>query len=119
MAVGSYDTWENPYITVEPDMLVVHILFSDVNPSSFGAGGMLRPTGARRQEVNIALPKLGQAMVAIPPTSWPYGRVIGVEEAHQTPGQEEVTVRRNLEYTVGLLNELGIVAYDLKNRNLR
>lgn len=119
MAVHSYDSWENPYITVQPDMLTVHILFADVNPSSFGSGGMLRPTGARRQEVNIALDKLGEAMGAIPSTSWPYGRVVAVEEAHQTPGKQEPEVRRNLENAVGILNDLGIMAYDLKDGNLR
>lgn len=119
MAVHSTDTWENPYITIQPDMLTVHILFADQNPSSFGSGGMLRPTGARRQEVNISFDKLAEAMGAIPPTSWPYGRVVAVEEAHQTPGKQEPTIRRNMEVAVGTLNDLGIVAYDLKEGSLR
>lgn len=119
MAVHSYASWDNPYITVQPDMLTVHILFADVNPSAFGAGGMLRPTGARRQEVNISLDKLGEAMSAIPQSSWPYGRVVAVEEAHQTPGKQEPTIRRNMESAVSTLSDLGIVAYDLADGNLR
>lgn len=119
MAVHSYDSWENPYITVQPDMLTVHVLLADLNPSSFGSGGMLRPIGARRQNVNIAVDKLGEAMGAIPPGSWPYGRVVAVEEAHETPGKQEPAVRRNLENAVGILNDLGIMAYDLKDGNLR
>lgn len=119
MAVRSYETWENPYITIQPDMLTVHVLLADVNPSSYGQGGMLRPIGARRQEVNISLAKLGEAMTAIPASSWPYGRVVAVEEAHQTPGKQEPSVRRNMETTISVLNDLGIVAYDLTEGNLR
>lgn len=119
MAVHSYDGWENPYITVQPDMLTIHIMLADQNPSSFGAGGMLRPVGARREEVNISPEKLGEAMTAIPQSSWPYGRVVAVEEAHQTPGKQEPTVRRNMEATVSTLNDLGLVAYDLADGNLR
>lgn len=119
MSIHSYDGWENPYITVQPDMLTVHIMYADVNPSAFGAGGMLRPTGARRQEVNISPAKLGEAMTAVPPNAWPYGRVVGVEEAHQTPGKEEPMMRRNLETTVSTLNNLGLLAYDINAGSLR
>ncbi len=119
MTVHTYDSWENPYITVQPDMLTVHIIFADQNPSTFGSGGMLRPVGARRQEINISLGKLGEAMSAIPASSWPYGRVVAVEEAHHTPGKGEPAVRRNMENAVSVLNDLGIVAYDLNEGNLR
>ncbi len=119
MTVRSYDSWDNPYITVQPDMLTIHVMLADQNPSSFGAGGMLRPTGARREEVNVSPDKLGEAMSAIPQSSWPYGRVVAVEEAHQTPGKQEPVIRRNLEATVGTLNDLGIVAYDLVDGNSR
>ena len=119
MTVHSYESWENPYITVQPDMLTVHILLADANPSSFGSGGMLRPTGARREEVNINPDKLSEAMSAIPQTSWPYGRVVAIEEAHHTPGKQEPTIRRNMEAAVGTLNDLGVIAYDLADGNLR
>jgi hypothetical protein len=100
-------------------MLTVHILLADANPSSYGSGGMLRPIGARRQEVNIGLSKLGEAMSAIPESAWPYGRVVAIEEAHHTPGKQEPTVRRNMEAAVGTLNDLGIVAYDISSGSLR
>lgn len=119
MAVHSFETWENPYITVQPDMLTIHILRADANPTPYGAGGMLRPTGARREEVNISPDKLGEAMSTIPETSWPYGRVVAVEEAHNTPRQVEPVVRRKMESTVGTLNDLGIVAYDLPDGTVR
>ncbi len=119
MSIHTFDSWENPSITVQPDMLTLHIMVADLNPSAYGAGGMLRPNGARRQEVNIRPGKLSEAMVAIPPSAWPYGRVVAVEEAHHTPGTQEPVVRRNLENTIGTLNDLGIAAYDLNEGNLR
>ncbi len=119
MTIHSFDSWENPSITVQPDMVTVRVMLADQNPSSFGSGGMLRPTGARREVVNIGLNKLGEAMSAIPPSSWPYGRVVAVEEAHQTPGKQEPLIRRNMEGIVGTLNDLGIIAYDLSEGNLR
>lgn len=119
MAVRSFDSWENPYITVQPDMVTIHVLLADANPSAYGSGGMLRPIGARREDVNVSLDKLGEAMNAIPPNSWPYGRVVAIEEAHQTPGKQEPTIRRNVENTVATLNDLGIIAYDITAGSLR
>jgi hypothetical protein len=119
MSVRSMDSWQNPSITVQPDMFTVHILMADANTSPVGAGGMLRPVGARRQEVSIHFDKLGDAMSAIPATAWPYGRVVAVEEAHHTPKQQEPVMRRNMEAAVATLNDLGIMAYDLTDGNLR
>ncbi len=119
MAVHSYDGWENPYLTVQPAMVTIHLLRADANTSSFGVGGMLRPLGARREDLSVSPGQLGEAIAAIPQSSWPYGRVVAVEEAHKTPTSQEPIVRRNLEATVGTLNDLGIVAYDLVEGNLR
>lgn len=119
MNVHSFDTWENPFITIQPDMLTIHILLADANPTTYGAGGMLRPIGARRQEVNVSPEKLGEAMSSIPQSAWPYGRVVAVEEAHNTPRKVEPIIRRRMETTVGTLNDLGIVAYDLTDGTVR
>lgn len=119
MAVHSYDSWQNPYITVQPGMVSLHILLADVNTVDFGAGGMLRPVGARRQELNLSPEKLAEALSSLPQSSWPYGRVVAVEEAHNTPAKAEPTVRRNLETTVGTLNDLGVVAYDMSTGTVR
>ncbi len=119
MAVHSYESWQNPYITVQPGMVTLHVLLADANTVDFGAGGMLRPVGARRQELNLGPEKLGEAISAIPQSSWPYGRVVAVEEAHNTPASAEPTVRRNLEATVGTLNDLGVIAYDMATDTVR
>ena len=65
-------------------MVTLHVLLADPIPQA-GAGGMLRPIGARKEDLNISLNKLGDAISSIPASSWPYGRVIAVEEAHQDP----------------------------------
>ena len=119
MNVHGFESWENPYITVQPDMLTVHVLVADANPTPYGVGNMLRPLGARREELNVSPEKLGEALSAIPQSAWPYGRVVAVEEAHKTPPKMEPVIRRNLEATVGTLNDLGLVAYDLPDSSVR
>ncbi|MES2390863.1 MAG: hypothetical protein V4555_04430 [Acidobacteriota bacterium] len=119
MAVKSFESWENPYITVQPGMLELHVTLADDAPQSFGTGGMLRPIGARRQVVDISFDKLGEAMTAIPQSSWPYGRVVAIEEAHNTPKAGEPVVRRNMENAIGTLSDLGVEVYDIHDGNLR
>ena len=119
MAIRSFESWENPYITVQANMVTIHVLLADANTTPYGIGGMLRPVGARREELNVGPEKLAEAMASIPQSAWPYGRVIAVEEAHNTPAKGEPFVRRNMERTVGLLNDLGIMAYDLSEGSLR
>lgn len=119
MAIHSAESWENPSITVEPGMLELRVTMADENPSPFGAGGMLRPVRAREQELNISLDKLDEAVSSIPQSAWPYGRVVSVEEPQKTPPSAEPQVRRNLEVTVRELNDLGIVAYDVRDGIVR
>jgi hypothetical protein len=119
MAIHSAESWENPSVTVEPGMLELRVTVADGNPSPMLAGGMLRPVGARQQELNISVDKLDEAVSSIPENAWPYGRVISVEEPRNTPPKAEPQVRRNLEITVRELNDLGIAAYDLRDGIVR
>jgi hypothetical protein len=118
MAIHTAESWENPSITVEPGMLELRITLADPNPS-LGTGGMLRPVAARQQEANISLDKLDEAVSSIPESAWPYGRVVSVEEPANTPPKAEPQVRRNLEVTVRELNDLGVVAYDVRDGIVR
>jgi hypothetical protein len=113
MAIHSFESWMNPVLTVQPGMVELHVTLADGNTTPIGVGGMLRPIAARRQELNISMDKLGDAISAVPQTAWPYGRVVAIEEAHKTPISAEPAVRRNLETTINKLNDLGIVVYDL------
>jgi hypothetical protein len=112
MAIHSFETWENPYLTVQTNMVELHVTRGDANPSTLGVGGMFRPEAARRVELNVADDKLGEAVAAVPPDAWPYGRVVAVEEAHHTPPSAEPAVRRNMEKTIAVLNSLGVQVYD-------
>lgn len=119
MAIHSFESWQNPVLTVQPAMLELQVTLADANTTSIGVGGMLRPVGARRQELNITADTLGDAISAVPPTSWPYGRVVAIEEANKTPHSAEPAVRRNMEVTISKLNDLGIVVYDLGEGKLQ
>jgi hypothetical protein len=112
MAVKSLSTWENPYLTVQGGMVTLHVMLADANTSELGQGGLLRPTGARRQDLNVRISELSTALNAIPESSWPYGRVVAVEEAHDVPVSARPTVRRNVETVIKTLSDLGIVVYE-------
>lgn len=112
MAVRSLSSWENPYLTVQGGMVTLHVVLADRNPSSLGQGGMLRPIGARRQDLNVRISELSTALNAVPESSWPYGRVVAVEEAHEIPVSARPGVRRNLEAVIKTLSDLGIVVYE-------
>jgi hypothetical protein len=112
MAVHSLTSWENPYITVQGGMVTLHVLMADANPSALGQGGMLRPVGARRQNLDVRVSDLPTALNAIPQNAWPYGRVIAVEEAHEIPVSARPQVRRNVETVLRALGDLGVVAYE-------
>jgi hypothetical protein len=112
MAVKSLTLWENPYLTVQGEMVTLHVVQADANKSDLGLGGMLRPIGARRQDLNVRVSDLPTALNAIPQSAWPYGRVIAVEEAHEIPVSARPEVRRNVERVIKTLNDLGVVVYE-------
>jgi hypothetical protein len=109
MAVSNLGSWENPYLTVQGDMVTLHVLMADGNPTNMGQGGLLRPIGARRRNLDVRLSDLPTALNAVPPSAWPYGRVIAVEEAHQVPPSARAQVRRNMESVYKTLGDLGVV----------
>jgi hypothetical protein len=112
MAVKSLSLWENPYLTVQGGMVTLHVVQADANKSDLGVGGMLRPIGARRQDLNVRLSDLPAALNAIPQDFWPYGRVVAVEEAHEVPVSARPEVRRNMEKVIKTLSDLGVVVYE-------
>lgn len=101
--------WENPFLTVGSDTLNLRINLADANPSSMGKGTMLRPRAARRQEIVLRPADLAQALAALPPGAWRYGRVIAVAESPQASPKDRPQVRRNVEAIIQQLNNLGLV----------
>ncbi len=107
--------WANPFISVGSDMVSLRITLADANPSTVGEGTMLRPAAARRQELQLRPADLAQAVAAIPPSAWRYGRVIAVAEAPAST-KDRPKVRRNVEAAIQQLNDLGIVVEEWPGR---
>ncbi len=112
LAVHSLSIWENPYLTIQGAMVTLHVTVADANTSPLGVGGMLRPVGARRQDLNVRTSDLPAAINAIPQSAWPYGRVVAVEEAHDAPASARPELRRNMEAAIKTLGDLGVVVYE-------
>jgi len=112
LAVKTLTSWENPYLTIQGRMVTLHVTLADANTSDLGQGGLLRPVGARRQDLNVRTSDLAAAMNAIPQTAWPYGRVVAIEEAHDIPVSARPEVRRNMEATIKNLTDIGVVVYE-------
>jgi len=109
LAVHSQESWQNPFLIVGRDSIRMRIILPDSNPNAYGTGTMLRPEDARKQELDVRLADLPNALSAVPVGSWPYGRVVAVEENPVSTKANRVQVRRNVEATIQILNDLGIV----------
>jgi hypothetical protein len=112
LAVHSLSIWEHPYLTIQGSMVTLHVTVADANTSTLGTGGILRPVGARHQDLNVRTSDLPAALNAVPPTAWPYGRVVAIEEAHDAPAAARPELRRNMEAAIKTLTDLGVVVYE-------
>ncbi len=108
--------WANPFLSADADMLTLRITMADANPSNVGQGTILRPEAARRQELQIRPSDLADALVALPPGAWRYGRVIAVAESPLASRKDRPKVRRNVEAAIRDLNDLGIVVEEWPSR---
>jgi hypothetical protein len=108
--------WANPFLAVGVDMITLRILQPDANPSTVGQGTLLRLEAARRQELELRLADLDQAVVAIPAGAWRYGRVIAVAESPLATAKDRPKLRRNMEAVIRQLNDLGIVVEEWPGR---
>ena len=61
MNVHDPSQWQNPFLTVRVKTLDLRIILPNDEISSFGDGTMLRPKGARRQELQLRYADLGKA----------------------------------------------------------
>ena len=108
--------WANPFLAVGADRITLRIIQADANPSDLGRGTMLRPEGARRQEIQIRPGDLADAVVALPPGAWRYGRVVALAELPAAPAKDRPGIRRNVEAAIQQLNDLGIVVEEWPTR---
>jgi hypothetical protein len=117
LSVRTQDAYRNPFIVVHPQTVTLTILFRDQDPNAFAAGGLLRPAKARKQEVDVRPEDLPQALASLSPDVWPYGRVVAIEESPTAPRTERVAIRRNVEATIQVLNDLGVVVDEWTGSN--
>jgi hypothetical protein len=108
--------WANPFLSVDADTLNLRITLADANPSPIGQGTMLRPESARRQQMQLRPADLAQALAALPPAAWPYGRVIAVAESPLANPNDRPKIRRNVEALIQQLNDLGLVVDEWPTR---
>ena len=108
--------WENPFISADSGYLTLRVMMADANPSPVGQGSLLRPAGARRQELQIRPDELADALIALPPGAWHYGRVVAVNESPLADRKKRAAVRRNVESAIQKLNDLGVVVEEWPSR---
>jgi hypothetical protein len=101
--------WANPFISADADYLTLRVTMADVNPGTSGESSLLRPAGARSQELQVRPADLAEALIALPAGSWHYGRVVAIAESPIAEKKKRPAVRRNVEVAIQKLNDLGIV----------
>jgi hypothetical protein len=107
--VRSTDAWQNPFLTVHRDSLTLRVIFPQQTTSALDAGTLLHPAAARRQELEIRMADLPEALSAVPDFAWPYGRVVAIEESPAASRQDRPQVRRNVEQAIRIVNDLDVV----------
>lgn len=112
MAIHTRESWGNPFLIVGKKTVTLRMMYPEGPQSQILAGAMMHPAGARKQELVLRLSDLPEALAALPQDSWPYGRVIALEEEPSAPRTDRVQVRRNVETTIQVLNDLGVVVYE-------
>jgi hypothetical protein len=117
LSVRTRDAYANPFLVVHPQTVTLTIVYRDQDPQAFSAGGALRPAKARKQEVDVRIEDLPQAISSLSPEVWPYGRVVAIEESPTAPRAERVAIRRNVEATIQILNDLGVVVDEWTGNN--
>ncbi len=113
--VRSSDGWVNPFLSVHRDSVTLRIIFPQRTSSPIDGGTMLHPVAARRQELEVRFSDLPDALAAVPDFAWPYGRVVAVEESPTAPREQRTQIRRNVETTIQVLNDLGVVVDEWTN----
>jgi hypothetical protein len=117
LSVRTKEAYANPFLVVHPQTITLTIIYRDQDPNGFTGGGVLRPAKARKQEIDVRPADLVQALASLAPDVWPYGRVVAIEESPTAPRTERVAIRRNVEATIQILNDLGVVVDEWTGSN--
>ncbi len=117
LAIDHQSQWQNPFLTVETNMIQIRIYLPDENDSPIDRGGLTRLSSARKHILNVRFKDLPRALVALPDGAWPYGRVVAVSRESETP-QDRTLVETNMAATIGALKDMGLVVDDWTHRGL-
>jgi len=112
MTIHTREGWGNPFLIVGKKTVTLRVTYPEAPQSDVAPGNLLHPPNARKRELELRLSDLPEALAAVPENAWPYGRVIAVEEDAVQAHADRVQVRRNVETTMQVLNDLGVVAYE-------
>lgn len=112
MAVRSKNGWENPFLIVSSKTVSLRVMNPPAPQSNLVPGTLLQPTSARRHLLELRFTDLPDALASVPEESWPYGRVVALEEDPNEVRGDRVQIRRNVEATIAMLNNLGVVVYE-------
>ncbi len=108
--------WANPFLSFDTQMINLRLTLADANTSSLDSGGILRPSAARRRELQIRQQDLVTALIAGPESAWPYGRVVAIEESPLADKKQRPAIRRQIEAAIQQLNDLGVVVDEWPDR---
>jgi hypothetical protein len=109
--INQESQWQNPFLSVEQNMIQLRIYLPDENSSPIDRGGITRLSSARKQVVNVRLAELPRALASLPDGAWPYGRVIAIGKEKKTP-QNRAWFPDHLDITVRALQDMGVVVDD-------
>lgn len=119
MAIHTRQSWTNPFLIVSKSTVNLSVLMPDNGSAGSPGSDILRPVAARRRELDLRPADLAEALAATPAGVWPYGRVIAVEEDPLELKTDRSQTRRNVEATMQVLNDLGVVIYEWPASNAR
>jgi hypothetical protein len=112
MAIRSRAGWENPFLIVSRKTVSLRVMYPPPPQSNLLPGNLLQPANARKRVLDLRFSDLPEALAAIPQESWPYGRVVALEEDPNEVRGDRIQIRRNVESTIEMLNNLGVVVYE-------
>jgi hypothetical protein len=113
LAIHTRQSWTNPFLIVGASTVNLTIMVPDValtnGQANMPGAELLHPAAARRRVLDLRLSDLPEALAALPENTWPFGRVIAVEEDPLAPRVNRAQIRGNIEATMQILNDLGVV----------
>ncbi len=113
LQVHAAEAWNNPFLVVGRKTITLRVAFPanlQKLPNNVLPQTPLTPVGPNKRELTLRLIDLPEALAALSEESWPYGRVVAVEEEPGLPRKERPQMRRNVEAVMAMLNDLDVVA---------